>query len=183
MTMSQRDRRAILLGSGAILFVAGYLYVVSPWLQSWSDARQRLQLAETQRAALVAEDARLESLRRTLGPFYGSGLGTPLPPVAEVRVGFVKTVQELLKQNGLESRDVRSQPLQPLREVPGVGLVALEVDCQGQVQGLMQALTKLSQAERPIVVQRMNVEPDTQRPDQMRVSLTLATFAKLEATP
>ncbi len=180
MNLSQRDRRAIFFGAIAILAVAGYLYVVSPFLASWSEARATIQGARAAELRLAADRDRLESLRRQLAPYYGPGLDRPLPPVTQVRVGFVKTVQELLKQNGLESRDVRSQPLQTIREVPGVGLVALEVECQGSPQSLINTLGKLGSAEHPILVERLTVEPDPQRSDQVRVSLTLATFATLE---
>ena len=183
MTLSPRDRRAVLLGGGTILLVVVYLYALSPWLASWSAARADVETAAINRAAADTDRARAAAILRQLGAYYGGGLATPLPPVAEVRVGFVKTVQELLKSNGLESKDLRSQPLQPIRETPGIGLVALEVECQGPVSSLMKTLAKLGQADRPIVVQRLRTEPDPQRPDQMRVSMTLATFAKLEATP
>lgn len=182
MNLSQRDRRAILLGAGLLALLLGYRFVLSPWLDSWSDARARIELAASQESALRAQVAQLRSQERMLGPIYGEAINAPLPTVEDARLSFVKVTEDLLKSSGLEVRGIRSQPMTDLRELPGVALVSLQANCVGRPNSIAQCLAKMGESEQVVLVQKLDVTPDGNG-DKMSVSMVLATLARTtEAT-
>lgn len=180
MTMSDRDKKAILLGGLVLGCLIGYRFVMMPVLDSWSDARQRIAQVSAAQSSLDAQVMRLQSQRRQLEVVYGQGIAQPLPPVDVARANFVKTVEDLLKSSGMTSQGVRSQPLRPLREVAGVALVGLQVDCTGQPQQLMRCLANMSAGDQLILVDSVRAAPDSRRPDRMQVSMVVTTLAKME---
>lgn len=183
MTIRDRDRKAIILGAAVLALVLGYRLVLAPLAESWRDARQRIEMASATRSALEAQALKLRSQRRRLEAIYGPAIGEPLPPVDRARANFVKTVEDLLKSSGMESRGVRSQPLRPLREVDGVALVGLRVECTGRSQQLAKCLAAMSEGEQIMLVESIRAAPDSKRPDRMQVSMVLATLARMEGSP
>lgn len=178
MAMSTRDRRAVILGGAALLLVFGYRYAVSPFVGTWREARARIAFADEQASGLEAQVTQLAAQKRLLEPALGAAASKPLKPVEETRLEFVKVVEELLQQNGLKSQGVRAQPVVTVRDLPGVAIVALQVQSQGQAQQVAQCLSKLGDAEKLILVQKLELAPDAQRPDQMQVTMVLATLAE-----
>ena len=179
--MSDRDKKAVILGAMLLAGLLGYRFAVAPMVDTWQSARQRIAVASAAQSSINAQATRLQSQRRQLEAVYGSAIAQPLPTVEEARANFVKTVEDLLKSSGLESESVRSQPLRPLREVAGVALVGLQVQCSGQARQLTQCLANMSGRGPLILVESLRTSPDARRPDRMQISMVLATVAKMEA--
>lgn len=182
MNLSRRDKRAVVIGGLVLVVLLGYRYVAAPLTASWQNARQRIAETSAVRAAWRARANRLAAQQRRLEPIYGKAIGEPLPMVAKARANFVKTVQDILQSSGMSSQSVQSQPLRPLREVPGVALVALQVRTSGKPRQLMKALAAMRKADQLILVQSLSAEPGGERSKKMSISMVLATLANMEET-
>jgi hypothetical protein len=181
--LGSRDRRAILMGALLLGALFGHEYALQPWLASWAQARQTIELAQQHRLDEQTLQLRLEAERGRLKRIYGPGALQPLAPAQQVRISFVKTVEDLVKSAGLASQGVRDLPLRPLRDVPGAVLVGLQIEATGQQQQLAQCLAKMSQAPTLICFDTLNVTADPRRPQQLSVTLVLWTIAMEEPLP
>lgn len=178
--MTDRDRRALIGGVAVLAVLLGYRYLAMPVIDSWSEARQRIAVASEAQASMQRQMSRLKSQRRQLESVYGEAVSRPLPDVDTARANFIKAVEDSLKANGLESQGVRSQPVRPIREVSGVSLVGLQVECTGQSRQLVRWLADLSASDPLMLVDSLRTSPDTRRPDRVQVSMVVATFARAQ---
>lgn len=181
MRLSSRDKKALMLGGLALAALIGFRYVLMPLNDSWRDARQRIAQAGDTLQRLQDQQLQLRAQQRRLMDFYGQGLAQPLPTAEQAGVEFVKTVEDLLKAAGLGSQGVQAQPVRPLREVPGVAVVGLQVQLAGRPEQITQCLASLCQSQQPILVQSLTAtRPGKDGDQQLNVSMVIATLARWE---
>ena len=178
MTITERDRRTLIVG-GIILAVMLVTYFgVIPFAGSWAEARQLIAAA---RAELTLHEHRTisQSVRHArLAEHFGRGVDAPLPSLDEARLSLVNDVEAALKAANVEIENVAPQPGRPLRDAGHITRLAVSVDTTCDLADLARALARLEAAERLILVERINASAVENRPGRVSASLTLATLAR-----
>ena len=166
-----------MLCAGALLVILAAKFVVSPWIDSWTGARQ----------AAVADRQRLEDLARSirkvvaqrmhLEKTYGPAVNRSLEDAEVARVSLL-AVQDVLKTAGFQPADVEPLPARQLREVPGAQVLALRLKGKCKLPQLAKCLASLRKAKTLVFVDRLTVTNNEKKPGELEVALTLAALAE-----
>jgi type II secretory pathway component PulM len=181
--LTRRDRRAILVGAGALLLVVVVRWGLVPWATSWQQARQDITAARTQLTTLENQVRKHLSQRQRLTAMYGSAVAKPLEDTEPATLRFVETVQGVMGRSGM--RDPAYQPQQPrgVPGAPGVEMVTLRMTGRCQLPQLARCLAELRQADTLIVVDSLVTSTDPRQQGQVEVTMLLATPAKTDRRP
>ncbi len=178
MTLSPRDRRAVILGGAALAALAIGYWVVVPWLGDWADARDSIGVGRARLEEVESKLRRLAGQRERLAEAFGPGACRPLEGVEATRIGFLKTVQDACRSAGIGELNCQPQPTRPLRELPEAQLVSIQVSGKCQIGQLARCLAALRACERVTLVDRLVAAGNERQPGQLEVTLVLATLAR-----
>lgn len=179
MTLSTRDRRAIIVGGlGLGIIFAGY-FVLMPWFDSWSSARAQVSEARDQLADVQMRVQRILGLRRRLVKTYGPAANMPLEEdVQTAQLKLLETAKETFSAGGFKPSEYRLQRPRALSEVPGVQIVPLEVPGKCNLSQLTKSLAGLCKAKTFVFVDSFSIANDEKKPGNLTVTITLATLAR-----
>jgi hypothetical protein len=180
MTLSARDRRAILLGGVGLGVMLMCHQVVLPAWEAWTDARRRTANARDQLAGLHRDLVRVIALRGRLEKQFGACAFKPLPDVEAARVRLFGQAEAAMNSGGFGASEYQPQSARAVRELSGVYWVRLQVRGSCDVGGLSRSLAALRGLEIPVVVKQMSVQNSTKEPGTLSVTLVLATLAGRE---
>ena len=97
MTLSPRDRRAILLGAVGLLIILAGRFVLLPWIDSWKDARRSIAEARVELGEAERQIYRVLGQRRRLEKIYGPAVNKALDNRQSAQVKLIEGVQEVFK--------------------------------------------------------------------------------------
>lgn len=183
MNLSNRDRRAVLLGAALLAALGLAQWIVLPWIADWRDARSRITAARFELTELETQVRRLVTQRRRLREALGPAVGKPLPSADEARVRFVQIAERIMAAGGIKTSGVRPQPARPLQDVEGVSLVTLRAEGVGRSDRLAACLAAVHELDEWILIDQISVTEQRGRPGQVAVSLVLAAPARQEQSP
>ena len=179
MKLSAKDRRALILGAvglGVILLV--HLTVVPLW-DSWSIAREEKSTNRVQLDDLNRKLRRVLGQRQRLVRMYGPAVKQPLTDLQTAKSNLFQAAQDVLKSSGIKMTDYQPQRERLLRDIPGVGLVALQVRGDCQLPQLAKCLSQMSDAKSLVIVERITVTNNEKQPGKLKVVMVLATLAEI----
>ena len=181
MTLSPRDRRAIILGGLGLLIIFAAYFGLLPWINSWTAARAQITEARTQLDDAKSNMRRILGLRRRLEQIYGPAVNEPLEQnVQTAQLKLLETVKETFSAGGFKLSEYRRQRPRPLSAVPDVQIVPLEVTGQCNLSQLVKSLAGLSKAKTFVFVERFSITNDEKKPGTLKVtSMVVATLARM----
>ncbi|MDY7011004.1 MAG: GspMb/PilO family protein [Planctomycetota bacterium] len=178
MTLSPRDRRALLLGAAGLVVICAAHFAVIPWVESWTAAREQIVANQQQ---LRDQERLIRSVlgqQRRLMETYGLAVNNQLEDLETARVSLFKEVQEVLKTSDFKLTDYQPRPPRILREISGVEIVPLQVRGKCQLPQLVKCLSGMRKADTLVIVDRISVTNDEKKPGQLEVTMVLATLAE-----
>lgn len=152
MTMSSRDRRALLIGAGVVLAAVVYRVALSPAVAVWSEARQAVIDHESVIDRVDVQIDRREAIHARLRERFGPAIDRPLPMLEDVQVAFPKVVRDAMGKGGAQPGSVDIQGVRKLRDVPGVSLVTLRVNAVCDANAIPAVLDGLRTADRIVII-------------------------------
>ena len=180
MTLSARDRRAIILGIlGLGIIFAGY-FVVIPWLDSWGAARAEIRESQRQLNEIRRDVLRILVLRRQLEQRYGPAINKPLEEdVQTAQLNLFEAARETFAAAGFKPSEYRRQRPRALPAVPDVQIVPLEVPGTCNLSQLLKSLIGLRKAKTFVFVDSFRIENDEKKPGTFKVTMVVATLARI----
>ena len=180
MKLTPRDRRAFVLGAAGLAAIALVSYVVLPMAERWQLARAQIEDGRARRTRLQSDLGVLLRQRERLVEAYGPAAGRPLEGAEQTRIAFLKAVQDLLRNAGLQEPNLQPQAPRTVSELPGVQMLSVQAGGKCQLPQLAKCLAELRKADRLIVVDRLTATANPKQPGQLEVTLVLATLARQE---
>lgn len=180
MTLTARDKKAILLGAsvlGAILLVR---LALAPWVGSWGRARGQIASSRGEVTELRTKMRRLLRLRDRLVETYGQAAAKPLEDLEPTRIAFLEGVQKALSAGGMGYQSIEPQSVRLVRDLPGIALVQFQVRSSCKLPQLAKSLAEMRKAKKLIIVDRLVVSGRPKKPGELEVTLVLATLARQE---
>lgn len=177
-SLAPRDRRAILIGAGALLAMLLAYWVLMPWVAHWMTCRDQIETAQGELAGLQARTAEYLHRRAMLIQRHGPGLARPLDDVQTANVNSVKALPDVFKAAGVQLQTILPQPGKPVKEFTGVCAVPFQVKANCSLPQLAQCLDALRGSETLIVVEQVNAVGNDKRPGQLEVTLVLSVLAR-----
>ena len=178
MTMTERDKRTLIVGGAALAVMLATYFGVIPFTQSWAEARQRIASAEVELRLHEQRSVSQAAQHARLAQHFGAGVGSPLPSLDAARLNLVNDVEAALKAANVNIEHVVPQPGRPLRDADNLTRLAVRVDATCNLVDLARALARLEAADRLIIVDRVHATAVENRPGQVNASLTLTTLAR-----
>ena len=176
--MTPRDRRAVLLGIGALLAVIVIRWMLVPWVASWQQARQDITVAREELTSLEDQLRRYLSQRQRLTAMYGAAVAKPLEDMEPATLRFAEAVQGVVGRSGISNPAYQPQQPKAVPDAPGVEMVTLRMVGRCQLPQLANCLAELRKADSLIVVDSLVANGDPRQQGQMEVTLILSTPAK-----
>ncbi len=180
MKISAKDRRALIflaVGLGVILLTR---LTVIPFMDSWGTAREEKDANQVQLDDLNRKLRRVLGQRQRLVRMYGPAVKQPLVDLQTAKVNLFQAAQDVLKSSGIKMTDYQPQRERPLRDIPGVGLVTLQVRGECQLPQLAKCLCQMSEAKTLVIVERLTVTNNEKQPGKLKVTMVLATLAEMK---
>ena len=178
MNLSKRDRRALLIGVGALGVILVAHFVVLPCVDDWAASRDAAEVARAQLDTLERDVRSLLGQRQRLDRTFGPGANKPLSDLETTRHNLLKATQEVLKKAGVAATDYQPQQARQVRQVANVDLVSLQVRGKCKLPQLAKCLAGLLEAETLIFVDRLTVTNNEKKPGELEVMLVLASLAE-----
>ncbi len=178
MTLSRRDRRALILGAIGLGLIVLTRVAILPVLETWQQAREEADRCEAALAARTKCVSGVLGLRGRLVGRYGRAVNCPLEPVDDAEVMLLRAAQEVLAAKGLALSEYQPQRARRLKEIPGVDYVALQVKGQCKQDKLPACLAAVRDAETLLFIDRVTVAVDAKKRDHLNVTMTLATLGE-----
>ena len=183
MTLSARDRRAVIFGSLALLIILVGYFALMPWIDSWTDARARITEAQKELTDIKLRLSRILVQRHRLEQAFGPGANQPLEDIQTAKLSLYKVAEKVLSAGGFKPTDYRPQRARALSTVPNVQIVALEVPGQCNFEQLVKSLAGLRNAKTLVFVDSFRITNDEKKPGKLTVTIVLATLAKTPKAP
>jgi len=180
MTLSSRDRRALILGAGFLGTIFVFNFVLMPLFDSWSIARQRADDARGELDKIESRLRRVVGQRKRLARIYGAAVNAPLQDAETAQANLFEVAQDVLKAGGFKDPVYQFQPARPVRDVPGVEHVPLQIRGKCMLQQLTRCLAGMRKAPSLVIVDRLTITNDLKKPGQLTVTLVLGTLATTE---
>lgn len=177
MNLTQRDKRAILVGVIVIVAAFAVRFAGLPMYDRWQTARLDIAAHRAALADIERRTGRLATSHVMLKQTYGDAVSKPLEDIHKTQLQFHKTVQDLLKSAGVAYTSIQPQTPRAVRDA-GVTMVSLRVTGMCQLPQLTKCLASLREAEQLVIVERIDVTADEKKPNQLSLTLTLATVAE-----
>ncbi|NLF30522.1 MAG: hypothetical protein GX591_06505 [Planctomycetes bacterium] len=184
MTLSPRDRRALALGALGLALIVLARVAALPVLDRWRQARTEAACCQAALTARAQSVSGVLAQRGRLAGRYGRAINRPLEPVDQAEVTLLRAAKDVLGAAGFAPGEYLPQRPRQVREIPGVDYVCLEVRGQCQESKLPECLAAVGRAETLLFIDRITVVVDSKRPDQLNVTMLLATLGRRqEDTP
>ncbi len=178
MNLSQRDKRAIVLGAWSLGVILLMYFIVLPWFASWGDARDRIDRSRTQLDNLKRDLDSLLRKQRHLQESYGPSVLKPIEDAATVKVTFQGTIAKVLKQGGITYESISPRPARTMRDIPGVQLLPFQIKGKCKVDQLAKFLGEMRKSESLMILDRFTVSGIQKKKGQLDLSMTIATLGK-----
>lgn len=174
-TLSQRDKRTLVLTAAAAVLIVGYFMVLEPALASYNALR-------SERDRLHSRLERLGRVQSDLGAARFGQMSRHVPvfdmpqAAAEQGVLFRDALTRQLEQAGIQ---VRTLQLRDSRTQRRDGYAVLTVQSQGQCtyRQIVQLLAALKQNPYYVGIEKLSLRVDTRNREQMSFELTVFTYA------
>lgn len=181
--LSPRDRRALLLGAVALGAIVLLRFTVIPFMDSWTDARDRSRVYGEELVELNRSLRRAVAQRERLARTYGPGIRQPLQDEQAARMNLFRSAKDVFGAGGVGITEYQPQRTRALRDIPNVSLVTLRIKGKCDLPKLAGCLYEMSRAKNLMFVQSMNVNNDKKKSGQLDVTLVLATLADTKKSP
>ena len=179
MTLTARDRKAIIRGSVALLIILTGKFAIIPWLDSWIAARERISRDSDTLNDVRLRVRRILGQRRLLKKTYGPAVVEPLQDLQDAKFSLLQAAQEIFAAGGFKANDYRLQRPRPLPQVPDVQILPIEIPGQCNLAQLLKSLSNLANAKTLIFVDKFSITNDEKKPGKLKVNITLATLARM----
>lgn len=181
--MNSRDRRAVILGGGSLILLAVTWLIILPWWDDWSEARQQIIASRQGLEELQQQTERVLAMERQLEPVLGAAVKKPLAGAAVSRIQLLKDVMDLHAKAGVQIRGIQPEANRPLRELPGVVRLPVQVQSTCQPLQLVQLLSAGKNSTGLLLVDRVDAAPGPQGPGSLNVTIVWSTLARQENLP
>ncbi len=180
MTLSARDRKAIIFGGLALGIIFAFHFVLRPWINDWTDTRAQIIEDRKELANVQERLGDILGQRRRLEKRFGPAVNEPLEDLQTAKLSLLKAAQEVLSAGGFKASEYRPQrPRQALPKMPEVQIVALEVPGQCNFAQLVKSLAGLSKAKTFVFVERFSITNDEKKPGTFKITMVVATLARM----
>lgn len=160
--------------------ICAFNFVLMPMLDSWSAARQRADDATQELDRIESRLRRVVGQRKRLTRIYGPAVNAPLEDPETAQANLFEVAQDVLKKVGIKDPAYEFQPRRPVRDVPGVEHVPLQIRSKCSPQQLVLCLAGMRKAPSLVIVDRFTIANDVKKPGQLTVTLVLGTLANTE---
>lgn len=164
MVLSKREKISIYLMVVVISIYLIYTYGLTPTLRRWDIVRGELLIKEVKLAneeTLLKDKARLEQDYSKLAPLLGGGEEIP---------DLLREFSKMAKISGVRIGRVSQSPKgeESFKEIP------LEMDLEGDMNGLAQFLNSLESSTHPLKVNSLRIRPKLDNPIELDIHLLLS---------
>lgn len=180
MTLSPRDRRAILLGTAALLIILAARFLVIPWLDSWRSARDEMTNVRSQLNVIQRQVRRVLWQRQRLEEIYGPAVKKPLEDRQTAQLSLIKAVQDVFKAGGVKLTDYQPQRPRTLKEIPDVQIVPLQIRGKCKLSQLTKCFVAMRDGQTLIIVESFSVTNNEKKPGELEITMIVSTLAEQE---
>ena len=178
MTLSKRDRRALILGSCGLAILLIVRFAVMPWTDHWLDVRDQTAVARAEIAHLEQKVTKIVLQRARTAKAYGPGANRKVGDVETERMNLLKAVQKVCQTAGFAPTDYPPQVTRPLRSVPDMVIVRIQLQGKCKLPQLVKCLAGLRKAETLVFAERVTAVNSAKKPGELDITLVLATLAE-----
>jgi type II secretory pathway component PulM len=178
MTLSPRDRRALLLGAGVLAAICLVRFVIVPFWEGWGQARQEASDCRSQIADLEKRALRLANMQEMAESVYGPSAAKALRGTEAGRIAFTKAVQDALRAGGIKFESLTPRPDRAAERASDVRFVPLQVRGKCSLPQLAKCLAGMRKAAMPIIVDQIRVTSDPKKPGNLDLTMVVSTLAK-----
>lgn len=179
MALTQRDRRALLLGGAGIVVLGLYMWVIEPAATAYATMvgthGQRAERAA--RLAWEAERARYMDERVTEFEANAGSLGTPksyseqITSVSEQLVGAAQA-------GGAQVRNSTWSAPAPWAEDPSLALARLLIDAEADWEGVFKFLNAVYRIPGVLSVEELDLNSDPKKGGKVAIRLTISVLVQ-----
>ena len=176
-SLSDRDRRAVFFGIGAIVLILFYLVMVLPLVEDWSQVRDELIAYQAKldgiNGSTAGSKAKIAGLCQTV-PFV------ELPEVEDMqRKLFWDKIYDQLKSAGVTVSSGPSYIASVKKKTTfGFGTLRLKFSGTCKYDQLVKFLAQLKENPYLVAVEELTVKSDEKQPGQVNIDMTVETFVK-----
>ncbi len=180
VSLSDRDRRAVFLGTVGLVGIVLYLFVGLPLFEDWSCVRDELKMyqdrLENVRAQSPASKAKIVGLYRTV-PFVELAQNED----TQRKLFWDKTYDQLRSAGIRPSSGPSYISSSRKKTVQGSAALRLKFAGSCQYEQLLKFLARLNENPYLVSIEEFSVKSDAQKPGQLNIDMTLETFVRQEA--
>ena len=180
MTLSPRDRRAILLGVVALLIIVAARLVVIPWIDGWRSAREDMTSTRSQLSNIQRQMQRVLWQRQRLEEIYGPGVKNTLKDRQAAQLSLIKAVQVVFKAGGVKLTDYQPQRPRTLKEIPDVQIVPLQIRGKCKLPQLTKCFVAMRDNQTLIIVESFSITNNEKKPGELEITMIVSTLAEQE---
>ncbi|MBN1126853.1 MAG: hypothetical protein JXA82_17740 [Sedimentisphaerales bacterium] len=174
--LSQRDRRALLLGSVAIVVIFIYLFA-GEWLTEWQLVRSDLKEMRVQLKAIEQQAAGKPTARQIATLTAVPKFEMPVKE-EEQAVLFRNEFNEQIKQSGIKAKSLDYLASKKITGVGGYKTLRLQCKSRCNLSQVLDLLGNLNNNPYLVGVEEIQIRPDQRNRQEVDLTLTVSTFAK-----
>jgi hypothetical protein len=164
-------------GAALLAVLIGTRFVLWPAVSMWRESRTAAMQAQDDFDRLKTSMTRLDHQKRSLSGIFGPAVAGPIESLQLVQVRMAKRIEQSMSQAGVGIANISPQPVERLRELPGMSIVRMRVEGTCRFEQLAQCLAHFAKAEQLILVDRLSAQGVEGKPGELKLSLVLSSLA------
>ncbi len=179
MKLSERDRRAVLLGAAGLGLLVAYLYGVEPGLDWYEHLRADHERASGQLAKQAYEAQERVFLAGQVARWeQGSGVIERPRPYSEEVTRLGARIVAAAQESGVELKGSSSTPPVPFMDDAALDMVTLLVDFNCQWEQFFKFVDAMYKTPGVLSVEQASINGDPKKGGKLDVKLTVSVLVK-----
>jgi hypothetical protein len=175
-SMRSRDKRAVIFGISAIAVIVLYLSVVLPLFENWSCMRRQLKQYHTQLESISGRSA---GSKAKLAGLYQTVPCLELPGKEDLqRKLFWDKTYDQIKKAGINLTSAPGFVAGRRNKTKEPAALWLNFTGSCKYEQFVKFLAQLNENPYLTGIEKLSIETDEKKPDQITIEMTIKTFVK-----
>jgi Tfp pilus assembly protein PilO len=179
VNISKRDRKILTIGIGAVVLFLVFTYVISPFIESENDIRERTQQREMllqKYEKIISQrketEKKLTQIKRQQGQLSKKLLKGSTPSLAAAEMQ--KMLEQISKKHNLELKSVK---VKEAEEEGDFLAIPLEIRLTTDLNRTRKFLADLEQNQKYLIIPKLKISVKNQRdPQEVIVTIVVTGF-------
>ena len=182
MAISQRDRRALVLGGGALAVIVVYLSIIDPLIGGYEALRSEHKVHAAKVARIMIDNGKAKYLGEEVGEWERKAgpLGPPRPYSQQI-TAIGERIVAAAQKSGVQLKNSSWTVARPWGDDPALETATVNLDAEAGWENAFKFIAEVYRIEGVLSVEQMDLAGDPKKGGNLTLRLAVSVFVQAGA--